>query len=560
MKIYDENTTRKYYELGAWDNKLFQDYVKEYAEKTPDREAIVDQPNKEELIGVRPYRLTWKEYSTLIDRLALNFLEFGIKAEDVVFTFLPNCVEFAVVHLALARIGAVGTYAPMRYRDEEVVNQIRLSEAKYAISMGEFRGFNCFEMVKNLHPQCPSLKGFIGFGKGIPKDTPTLQKMLRTKLEVKYPADYLDQYRNSPDDLLNLCITTGTEALSKLVPRTQNNWKIFVRPVLKATGHDSDTVFCSPFPLVNMGGLGVGFYLSVLSGGKFVIHEPFDVDIWLKQITEEKMNYFIAVNFIYNAMLNHPELDTKYDISSLTVTGCGGEPPAPWIVEAMDNRGITIIDEFGSTEGWAFFSFASQALKDRQEQRFLLAKIKEMIPGYEVKCVEPKTLKEVPVGTPGELAVKGPNVLPYYWNAPEVNKRDFAEGFFFSGDLVKIDQDNTLTYESRIKDMIIRSGQNIAPAEIEGYIQKHPKVFDVGVIGIPDPERGEKVCACVSLKDKNQPITLEEIRSFMREQKIASFKIPERLEILDELPMGPSRKLDKKVLRAEVKKRIEAEP
>jgi len=555
MRCYPENITRKYYEIGAWDGKTWNDYIGEHAARTPDKVAVVDQPNKEETMGVRPLRLTWKEFKTLVDRLALNFLEMGVRPEDVVFIQLPNCMELILAEMALDRIGAVGTFSPMRHRAAEVGYTIRKTEAKYAVCMEKYAGFDYLGMINKLRPECPTLQQVIVLAGKDPAGDVPLAGLLENRLEEKYSADYLDRFRPSPDDVLTLCLTTGTEALPKVVPRTPNSWKAITRALLAATGHGGETVFSGPFPYMNMGGLGVQLYPWIMAGGKFVVHDPFNVDIFLEQITGEKINYIIAVPAIYFAMLNHPELGKKYDISSLTVVGCGGEAPPHTVIEELDRRGIKVINEFGATEGWGFFTMPGQPVEERKDL-FRLDKILQYLPGMEFKVIDPATAGEMPPGAEGELIVRGPEVFTGYLNAPEINERSFTkDGFFRTGDLACLNADQTLKYVGRVKDMIIRSGQNISPAEIELIIQYHPKVYEVSVIGMADPVRGQKVCAYVTPKP-GETITLPEIVSFMREKQVASYKIPERLEIMGVLPKGPSGKILKRELREDLAEKL----
>ena len=556
MKCYTDEYIKKYYDLGIWDDKIWNDYITEHAKNTPDKEAAVDQPNKEDIMGIKPMRLTWGEFKKLVDRLALNFIEFGIKPEDVVMLEMPNCIELILAEMAVEAVGAIGTFAPMRYRKTEAKHILDITEAKYLICSMEYAGFNYLEMSDELFQECPSLKRRILFGKDVPEGEHSLLNMLDNPLEKKYEKDYLAQFRPSPDDITTLCSTTGTEALPKIVPRTINNWKGATRGLLKGTGHTADSVYSGPFPYMNMGGLGVELYPWIMAGGKMVTHDPINIDIFMEQITTEKVNYIIAVPAIFLAMLYHPELDKKYDISSFTVVGCGGEPPPHNVIEEFDKRGITVINQFGATEGWGFFTLPTQSVEERKET-FRPDEIRKISLGQEFKLTDPATGKEVPLGVDGELIVKGPGVMAGYLKADDVNKRSFtSDGYFKTGDLACRYEDNIMKYVGRVKDMIIRSGQNISPSEVEMILNYHPKIAEVAIIGEPDDVRGQNVCAYV-VEQPGETITLEEIDKFMREKQVASFKIPRRLEILDALPKGPSGKVLKRDLREDLAKKME---
>jgi non-ribosomal peptide synthetase component E (peptide arylation enzyme) len=547
MKSYSEEITARYHASGVWDEITWNDYVTTHATEKPDALAIVDQPNKADIMGVKPFRLTWAEVRSRVDGLSEALLDAGVRPGDVVFVQLPNCVELVLLHLALDRIGAIGTFSPMRHRSSEVEYAINKTRARVAVCIGSYVGYDYLGMVSRLRADCPTLEQVIVFqGQGRDEADAELSELIRDADPARRAE--LDALRPSTDDVLTLCLTTGTESTPKVVPRTTNGWKVVTRAIVETTGVSGDSVFSGPFPYANMGGLGVQLYPWIMAGGMFVVHDPFDVDVFLRQITDEKINYIIAVPAIYFAMLNHPELDKTYDISSFTVVGCGGEAPPHTIIEALDARGIRVINEFGATEGWAFFTLPEQPLAERKDL-FRMDAVLERIPETEFKALQPESEAEVEAGTPGELAVRGPSVFSGYLDADEVNARSFtSDGFFRTGDLVQIGTDRTLRYVGRLKDMIIRGGQNISPAEIELIVQRHPSVYEVAIIGIPDPVRGQLVCACVSLKPGTE-LSLAELQEFMRGRDMASYKIPERLEIVAELPKGPSGKILKRALR-----------
>ena len=514
MKIYSEEITKKYYDLGSWDSKVWNDYLDEHAARAPDKEAIVDQPNKEALMGLKPLRLTWTEFIKLRDRLAINFLEAGIKPEDVVYMQIPNCVEFVIMHMALHRIGAIGVCSPLRHRNKELAGTIKRTEPKYAICINNYHGVDHLGMFREVQKDYSCLKEIFVFGNNTPSGVRSVNEMLDTPPEEKYDPDYLDKFKPSADDIWLFCLTTGTEAEPKLVPWTVNTLKALGRAVLKTTGHTTDSVYSGMFPMTNMGGMGEQLSQWIIGGGKFVCHDPIDVEILMKQITEEKINYMICVPMIYIVMLNHPELNKKYDISSLGVVGCGGEPVPSWLVEEYDKLGVTVISEFGATEGFGFGTLPEQPPKDRGDLYLFEKWAKEYAPGTEIKILDVVENKIMTPPCEGELLVRGPSVFAGYYKNPEKNKECFTEdGFFRTGDQVMYYENNSFRYTGRVKDVIIRSGQNISPNEIEDLLGKHPKINLISVIGIPDKLRGQEVGVYVTLQDPKDEITMEEVNS-----------------------------------------------
>lgn len=281
-------------------------------------------------------------------------------------------------------------------------------------------------------------------------------------------------------------------------------------------------------------------------GAKIVCHDPFDADIFIKQIHEEKITNWTAVVMFPAAVVHHPEAGKKYDISSLTVVGVGGEPVPPSLAKEMEEKGIILVNNFGATEGWGHITTPKQPLETRWG--IFNSKLHLNIIGQECKALDPNG-NEMPYGEDGEQAVRGPNVFKGYYKAEELNRASFTpDGFFRTGDMIRIEENGDLQITGRIKDMIIRSGQNISPAAVEDVIAQHPKVSIVGVVGAPDDVRGEIVCAFIEPK-KGEKLTAEEIVEFMREKKVATHKIPEIIEIRESLPMGATGKILKKTIK-----------
>jgi acyl-CoA synthetase (AMP-forming)/AMP-acid ligase II len=319
-----------------------------------------------------------------------------------------------------------------------------------------------------------------------------------------------------------------------------------------------------------MAGIGAAFMPWVINGGKLVLHQPFDAEIYLKQITGEKVYFTMAPPAIL-VMLDRLPQWKELDRSSLKVLATGGSPLAPWIARKYrDVYGIDIVNEFAANEGFALLS--SPVFFPNPEDRALyfprwgaegvewknLEKIQDafarrvMIQSTQTKLVNPETGETISErGVVGELRYRSPVVFAGYWKRPDLTAKVFDEhGFYCTGDLFSIEGEkmDKFLFQSRYKDLIIRGGQNISPVEIENLVGSHPKILEVAAIGYPDERLGEKLCVVVTPKP-GETITLEEIISYLKEKDIAIYKLPERLEIVDAMPRNALNKIEKNKLK-----------
>jgi acyl-CoA synthetase (AMP-forming)/AMP-acid ligase II len=287
--------------------------------------------------------------------------------------------------------------------------------------------------------------------------------------------------------------------------------------------------------------------------------------VFLQQIAVERINYTVTPPALLNMLLQNKALLEKADISSIKTIGSGSAPLSPWMVKTwQEDYGIYVINFFGSNEGATIVS-GPQDIPDPEQRALYFPRFG--VAGYEwsarvAECMQTRLVDintgEVisAAGQPGELLIKGAAVLTGYYKAPDLNRRAFDEqGFFHTGDMFELSGEGEdlrfYRYVGRSKDIIIRGGQNISPEEVENHIQGHPKIAEVAVIGYPDKVMGERVCACV-VAQPDQEINLEELVAFLREKKIAAFKLPERLVMLASLPRNPVGKLLKGSLREQV--------
>jgi acyl-CoA synthetase (AMP-forming)/AMP-acid ligase II len=306
-----------YTNLCFWDKWTFCDYIKRWA---------VAFPNKEALIDVKT-RLTWSQYKTMMDRMALNFLELGIKKDDLVVTQIPNCVEAIITEMALARIGACVVPLAMQWREHELNYVLGQTESPAVIIAKEYANFNYVNMMKGLQGKHSKLKHLIVLGDDVPEGTVSFKKLWENKLEEKSAPDYLDKnFKIDANDVLTMCFTSGTEADPKGCPRTHNHWKAFERSAFlhHLTENVHDKVVMA-LPWINLFGQSVGILSMAMVGGTVILLDGFNPAVMAQTISKEKATLYAGVPAMHIALLNYPELD-KYDLSSLRVVASGGAP------------------------------------------------------------------------------------------------------------------------------------------------------------------------------------------------------------------------------------------
>ncbi len=344
------------------------------------------------------------------------------------------------------------------------------------------------------------------------------------------------------------------------MPRSHNEWIIMGAGVVDAADLNPGAVLLNPFPMVNMAGISTSFVSWLLLGGVLIQHQPFDLQIFLQQVRDEKIDYTVAPPAILNLLLQNEALLEGVDFGRLRAIGSGSAPLSEWMVRTFHEKyGVQIVNYFGSNEG-ASFPSAQKDVPDAAERAVLFPRLGE---GFRWKAllhdriftrlIDPETEQEITEpGVPGELRVKGATVFSGYWRAPEINARAFdGDGWFRTGDLFELAGDRLQFYRfvGRLKDVIIRGGMNISSEEIEGHLIGHPAVADAAVVGAPDPNLGERLCAFVVFKP-GQSADLGDINRFLTGDKhVAVYKQIERLEVIAVLPRNPVGKVLKRELR-----------
>ncbi|MFI9555720.1 class I adenylate-forming enzyme family protein [Nonomuraea endophytica] len=513
----------RYVAAGWWTEDTIDQLLRTHVAARPGVLAIVDPLDKATHLDGPIKRLTWAELDAEVDRIAGVLHARGIGPGDVVAVQLPNSVELAVTFLAVVRLGAGVTPFPVQYREYELAQLLPLSGASLLVTGRDCRA---------------------------PAGTPTLS----------WPADLEGVHAPAPPprtadpaERVTICWTSGTEATPKGVPRCHYDWLAVESVCTAAPALTAGDVILNPFPMVNMAGIGGVFLPWLRSGALLVQHHPFDLPTYLAQIAAERVTYTLAPPALLTLLLHQEAILAKTDISSLTRIGSGSAPlPPPMVRGWQEKHGIAIINFFGSNEGVALLSdpahMPDPEIRARYFPRPGAPGAPALLDRVSTKLVTPDGQEITEPGVPGELRLSGPTVFAGYLPGTAVAEPFDEDGYLRTGDLFEIagEHGQYLRYVDRAKDIIIRGGMNIAPAELEGLLAGHPAVAESAVAGYSDDVLGEKVCAVVVPKGE---ISLESVVVFLRDKGIASYKLPERLEIVEALPRSPVGKILKRELK-----------
>lgn len=564
--LHPESTVQKYRDQGMWTDETIDGLFRSQVEARPGELAIVDPANRKDLVGSEPRRLTWAELEPEVAHLASWLLDNGVERGDVVGMQLPNGIELVEVYLAAWTIGAVVSPLAMQYREHEVVGMASKAEFGVMVTAHRFGDRAPATETLAMRDQIPSLRSVIAFGHPDERPDDASAEILdvapapATEAERQRLDDYVAAHPNDPNDCVTIAWTSGTEGVPKGVLRTHYDWLCFAWATTEAPKVETDDVLLNTFPMINMAGINGMMLPWLRTGCTLVQHHPFDLMTFFGQIAQERVTYTLAPPALLWQLLNSDELLSKVDLSSIKRFGSGSVPLQEPMVRGWQERfGIGVINFFGSNEGIGLLSNTEDFPDPAKRAQFFpnygytkqewSSRISKWI---RVKLMDATTGEEVTEpGLPGELRISGPMIFPGYLNGETLSSPFDEDGFLKTGDIFEIagDDGQFLHYLDRAKDLIIRGGMNIAPAELEGLIAGHPAVADVAVIGDQDEMMGERVAAVVSLRPDHE-LTLEELVGWLRTEKhIASFKLPERLEVLDELPRNPVGKVLKRELR-----------
>ena len=536
---WPEELAARYRQAGLWEDLTVAAMVERTARRIPDKSAIV--------AGDR--RITYAAMMSDVQRLAAALHAQGLRADDRVVVQLPNIPEFVTVYLALNRIGAIPVMALRAHRHAEVRHFIRASGAVAYVIADVIGTFDYRVMAAEMVAEFPALAHVFVAGVAHAGQV-SLQSLLETTSAETETSS--NNVRVDPMAVSTMLLSGGTTSMSKLIPRTHNDYVLNARLCGAAANFGPDTVFMAILPLGHNYNLASpGVLATFYYGGTVVIAPSTDADAIFSLVEREKVSVIAAAVPLISNWLNS-DVPQRFDLSSLKVVQNGGARLPPELrVRLRERFGCTPQEIYGTAEGLINMTRLADA------DDVLLESSGAPVSDFdEIKVVD-DTDGEVADGASGELLTRGPYTIRGYYNAPEKNREAFtADGFYRMGDIVR-KRGRYVYTEGRRKDLINRGGEKISCEEVENLIFSHPKVKTVVLVAMPDPVFGEKACACVITR-LDETLTLEELTNFLRTKQIASFKLPERLEVMDQFPISPVGKIMKRELREIVAAKIAA--
>ncbi|HUM14816.1 MAG TPA: AMP-binding protein [Candidatus Nitrosotalea sp.] len=507
------------------------------AARFPDQEAIV----------FKGERVTYAQLKRRADDFARGLLALGLGRGDHVVLWMPNCVEWNVANLGIAKIGAVTVTCNSRYKALEIDYLLRQSDAKALIMVDRFAAaaVDYLGILQELCPDgdrgaFPMLRHVIVLGARRPPDAIGFEEVERTGHGDS--TGRLDGIAIQPEDPVEMLYTSGTTGEPKGCLLSHGNMYFKCRVYTDLHGWTSADRYLVPVPYFHIFGSMGGVAANCLVGSTQVVMDIFDPLEAMRLIEAERVTVFSGVPTMFITVLGHPAFG-RHDLRSLR-TGSIGAAPVPVeimrkIIDPERGLGMDALVVYGLTEATGGTHWTRSG--DPVEKRVSTVGLRTS--EIEDRVVDPATGRELPAGEEGELCIKGPTLMLGYYRKPQATADKIRDGWLHTGDMAVKDADGYVRITGRLTDMIIVGGFNTYPAEIEDFFLRHPKVLDVSIVGVPDPIMGEAVMAFVIAKD-GASLRPEEIVAFAR-GKIANFKVPKYVEIVDRFPLTGSGKVQK---------------
>jgi non-ribosomal peptide synthetase component E (peptide arylation enzyme) len=524
----------RYKSEGCWLDKTFFEIMDERAAAHPDREVFVDASR----------RVSYGQLKLEIEKCAEFFRSIGIRRGDVVTVQLPNRIAFPVVFFSLELIGAVANKVNPDFRLRELDYIVKFSGSRAYVCPREFRGFDYVAMARALRAAVPQITHVIVAGGGAEGFYD-----LDAGIAQSPPISSASRVRMNPDEIFRMAFTSGTTGDPKCVLHSPNTTLCAVRLLNGDMRVDERDVFLIYLPV----GLNWGYLClmqTIMAGARAVLLERFSARSTLETIAREKVSYIATAPASIVALLNDPALD-RFDVSSIRVVVTGGASAAIETIREYRQRMTgQLVELYGMLET-GFHTYTR--FSDDPEQAS--GTIGRVAGDMELRIVDEQG-HEVRHGEVGELVARGPSVHLGYHDNPAANAQAFTpDGWFRTGDLGRhMDAAGNVQLTGRSKEMINRGGKKFFPREIEEILYTHPKIMHAAMIGIPDPRLGERNCLCVVPKP-GEPPELAELQAFLKNE-VADYKLPEMLQIVDDLPMTATGKIRRHILRDQVVARM----
>ena len=539
MKVtltFNEQRRAAYRQQGLWGDASLADYWQQTARAMPDKIAVVDNHGA---------TYTYSALDHAASCLANWMLAKGIESGDRIAFQLPGWCEFTVIYLACLKIGAVSVPLLPSWREAELVWVLNKCQAKMFFAPTLFKQTRPVDLILPLQNQLPQLQQIVGVDKLAPA---TSSLSLSQILADNTPLTTAITVHG--DELAAVLFTSGTEGLPKGVMLTHNNILASERAYCARLNLTWQDVFMMPAPLGHATGFLHGVTAPFLIGARSVLLDIFTPAACLALLEQQRCTCMLgATPFVYD-LLNLLEKQPA-DLSALRFFLCGGTTIPKKVARECQQRGIKLLSVYGSTES----SPHAMVNLDDPLSRFMHTD-GYAAAGVEIKVVD-NARKTLPPGCEGEEASRGPNVFMGYFDEPELTARALdEEGWYYSGDLCRMDEAGYIKITGRKKDIIVRGGENISSREVEDILLQHPKIHDACVVAMSDERLGERSCAYVVLKAPHHSLSLEEVVAFFSRKRVAKYKYPEHIVVIEKLPRTASGKIQKFLLRKDIMRRL----
>ncbi|WP_097295387.1 medium-chain fatty-acid--CoA ligase [Escherichia coli] len=539
MKVtltFNEQRRAAYRQQGLWGDASLADYWQQTARAMPDKIAVVDNHGAS---------YTYSALDHAASCLANWMLAKGIESGDRIAFQLPGWCEFTVIYLACLKIGAVSVPLLPSWREAELVWVLNKCQAKMFFAPTLFKQTRPVDLILPLQNQLPQLQQIVG----VDKLAPATSSLSLSQI-IADNTPLTTAITTHGDELAAVLFTSGTEGLPKGVMLTHNNILASERAYCARLNLTWQDVFMMPAPLGHATGFLHGVTAPFLIGARSVLLDIFTPDACLALLEQQRCTCMLgATPFVYD-LLNVLEKQPA-DLSALRFFLCGGTTIPKKVARECQQLGIKLLSVYGSTES----SPHAVVNLDDPLSRFMHTD------GYAAAGVEIKVVddarKTLPPGCEGEEASRGPNVFMGYFDEPELTARALdEEGWYYSGDLCRMDEAGYIKITGRKKDIIVRGGENISSREVEDILLQHPKIHDTCVVAMPDERLGERSCAYVVLKAPHHSLSLEEVVAFFSRKRVAKYKYPEHIVVIEKLPRTASGKIQKFLLRKDIMRRL----
>lgn len=536
---------RRYLAQGYWQAQSLADLLEARARAFPERTFVTDAGGT----------LGYADVDRLATRVAMHLLDLGLAPRDIVLLQLPNIREFVIVFFALQKIGVIPVMCLPPHRAGELTSFARVTGAKAYFFPQRFRSFDYLPMARGIQAAAPDLRWLVATGDGSEAGVSYLSRWTEEEAALRHVNGALAALRPDPFEVAFFLLSGGTTGVPKLIPRTHADYLCNARECVRVLGWDVDTRFVVALPAAHNFPLGApGMLAALAAGGSIALCAATDPESVFEAIAHQKGTWLGLSPALLINLLNSPARH-RYDLGSMRHVYAGGQKMLPELVDrARATWPFAVVGHaFGMAEGLTNLSRPDDPVAIVRETQG-----RPVSPADEIRVVDDNG-NDVAPGAVGELITRGPYTIRGYYKSPQQNAIAFtSDGFYRTGDMVRLHPTGNLVVEGRRKDLINRGGEKISAEEIENLMLGHEHVHMAALVAMPDPVMGERGCAFVIPKP-GCSLTLAQLSGYLLGKEIAKFKLPERLEIVDAFPLTGMGKVSKKELRNIIAAKLQAE-